>query len=81
MSDAPHTADLGTRYRYRQEGAETERERIIELLDTSYDFYHAISEAEFKLPDGNDVVEVNHAISAFNAYRARLLERIEVEQL
>jgi hypothetical protein len=32
MSDAPHTADLGTRYRYRQEGAEAERERIIALL-------------------------------------------------
>ena len=31
MSEA-HTADLGTRYRYRQEGAEAERERIIQLL-------------------------------------------------
>lgn len=29
----PHTADLATRYRYRQEGAEMERERIIKLLD------------------------------------------------
>lgn len=29
----PHTADLGTRYRYRQEGAEAERERIIKLLE------------------------------------------------
>ena len=29
----PHTADLGTRYRYRQEGAELERERIIKLLE------------------------------------------------
>lgn len=29
----PHTADLGTRYRYRQEGAALERERIIELLE------------------------------------------------
>jgi hypothetical protein len=27
-----HTADLGTRYRYRREGAEQERERIIKLL-------------------------------------------------
>ena len=33
MSEA-HTADLGTRYRYRREGAELERERIIELLQT-----------------------------------------------
>ena len=32
MSEA-HTADLGTRYRYRQEGAENERERIIKLLE------------------------------------------------
>ena len=31
MSEA-HTADLGTRYRYRREGAEQERERIIKLL-------------------------------------------------
>ena len=29
----PHTADLATRYRYRQEGAEIERERIVKLLD------------------------------------------------
>jgi hypothetical protein len=28
----PHTADLGTRYRYRREGAEAERERIVALL-------------------------------------------------
>lgn len=32
MSEA-HTADLGTRYRYRQEGAELERERIIKLIE------------------------------------------------
>jgi hypothetical protein len=32
MSEA-HTADLGTRYRYRQEGRELERERIIKLLE------------------------------------------------
>lgn len=32
MSEA-HTADLGTRYRYRQEGAEAERERIIEIIE------------------------------------------------
>jgi hypothetical protein len=31
MSEA-HTADLGTRYRYRQEGAENERERIIKII-------------------------------------------------
>lgn len=36
----PHTADLGTRYRYRQEGAELERERIIKLMEEEvrYDF-------------------------------------------
>ena len=28
----PHTADLGTRYRYRQEGAQIERERIVERI-------------------------------------------------
>lgn len=33
----PHTADLGTRYRYRQEGAEIERERIIKLLEPYID--------------------------------------------
>ena len=33
----PHTADLGTRYRYRREGAEMERERIIKLLEDFYD--------------------------------------------
>lgn len=32
----PHTADLGTRYRYRREGAELERERIIELLSKNW---------------------------------------------
>jgi hypothetical protein len=34
MSEA-HTADLGTRYRYRREGAELERERIIKLLESA----------------------------------------------
>lgn len=36
----PHTADLGTRYRYRREGAELERERIIKLMEeeVGYDF-------------------------------------------
>ena len=29
----PHTADLGTRYRYRREGAEAERERILTILN------------------------------------------------
>lgn len=29
----PHTADLATRYRYRQEGRELERENIIRLLE------------------------------------------------
>ena len=33
MSDAPHTADLGTRYRYRQEGAEAERQRILDVIE------------------------------------------------
>lgn len=32
MSES-HTADLATRYRYRQEGRELERERIIKLLE------------------------------------------------
>ena len=40
----PHTADLGTRYRYRREGAELERERIIELLKG----------AQFRLLGSND---------------------------
>ena len=40
----PHTADLGTRYRYRQEGAQYERERIIELLKG----------AQFRLLGNND---------------------------
>lgn len=40
----PHTADLGTRYRYRREGAELERERIIELLKG----------AQFRLLGNND---------------------------
>lgn len=31
----PHTADLGTRYRYRLEGAQLERERIIEELEAN----------------------------------------------
>ena len=31
MSEA-HTADLGTRYRYRREGAEAERERLLTKL-------------------------------------------------
>ena len=30
----PHTADLGTRYRYRREGAELERERIINAIES-----------------------------------------------
>jgi hypothetical protein len=32
MSEA-HTADLGTRYRYRLEGAGLERERILEAVE------------------------------------------------
>lgn len=40
----PHTADLGTHYRYRREGAELERERIIELLKG----------AQFRLLGNND---------------------------
>jgi hypothetical protein len=38
----PHTADLGTRYRYRQEGAQFEKERIIKLLESE----------KFTLPEG-----------------------------
>lgn len=37
MSEAPHTADLGTRYRYRREGAEAERERIIGRLNDYFE--------------------------------------------
>lgn len=33
-----HTADLATRARYRQEGAELERERIINLLEQSLNY-------------------------------------------
>lgn len=33
----PHTADLATRYRYREEGREFERERIIKLLEENSD--------------------------------------------
>jgi hypothetical protein len=29
----PHTADLATRYRYRQEGRELEQERIANLIE------------------------------------------------
>ena len=32
--EAAHTADLGTRYRYRQEGAEAERERLIKKFES-----------------------------------------------
>ena len=39
MSPNAHTADLLTRSRYRAEGAQTERERIIKLLEK-----HSISE-------------------------------------
>jgi len=35
-----HTADLGTRYRYRQEGAANERERIIKLAENRICFDH-----------------------------------------
>lgn len=38
----PHTADLGTRYRYRQEGASLERERIIEILRARVTKHHPI---------------------------------------
>jgi len=39
MSEA-HTADLGTRYRYRQEGRELERERIIKVAQNRICFDH-----------------------------------------
>lgn len=65
---------------YAKVGAQIERERIIGLVDTTYEFSNAIFEAQFKLPDGNDVLEVNHAHSAFNSYRARLLELIKGEK-
>jgi hypothetical protein len=34
-----HTADLGTRYRYRREGAEAERERVVRLLEADLELY------------------------------------------
>jgi hypothetical protein len=37
MTEKPHTADLATRYRYRQEGAELERERFLNRLQDKYD--------------------------------------------
>lgn len=79
MSHTPGKPDIGYTTGF-YEGVAAERERIIELLDSIYDFSNAIYEAEFKLPDGNDVLEVNDAISAFNAYRAGLLALIKEEQ-
>jgi len=38
-----HTADLGTRYRYRREGAENERERIIKLLEGYIPTFYQLS--------------------------------------
>jgi hypothetical protein len=32
VNEKPHTADLGTRWRYRHEGAEAERERLLRKL-------------------------------------------------
>jgi hypothetical protein len=43
----PHTADLEARYRYRQEGAANERERIIKLLDNPY--FHNIQSPEIHI--------------------------------
>lgn len=31
-----HTADLPTRYRYREEGRELERERILKLIEDNF---------------------------------------------
>jgi hypothetical protein len=57
-----------------------ERERIIDLALSSYDFYKEVSDAEFKLPDGNDVIEVNEVHMIFNRFRAWAHEQITREQ-
>lgn len=61
-------------------GKKLERERIIELALSSYDFYKEVSDAEFKLPDGNDVIEVNEVHMIFNRFRAWAHEQITGEQ-
>ena len=65
-----------------QAGQRLERERIMEILDNHASGYrNDISAAEFKLPDGNDVLEVNEALIAFNSFLHASLERINGEQL
>jgi hypothetical protein len=63
-----------------ESGVLTERERIIELALTSYDFFKEVSDAEFKLPDGNDVIEVNEVHRIFNRFRAWAHEQITGEK-
>jgi hypothetical protein len=61
-----------------------ERERIIGILENSseqespsYLFSKIIGDFEFKLPDGNDVVERNVAFTALDAQLFRLIELIK----
>lgn len=47
-------------------GVEAERERIIRLIEVEAAIFSTIvCDYEFKLPDGNDVIEVNDAWNAF----------------
>jgi hypothetical protein len=61
-------------------GKKLERERIIDLALSSYDFFKEVSDAEFKLPDGNDVIEVNEVHRIFNRFRAWAHEQITGEK-
>jgi hypothetical protein len=68
------------------QGRENERERIIKLLQEGSEFESAgylfsqiISDNEFKLPDGNDVVEVTIAWRAFDSQLNKLISIIKGE--
>jgi len=73
-----------------QHGVECEQQRIIDILqDESVEvmmespdalFGAFISDVEFKLPDGNDVVEVNFAHMALKQQLARFVELIKGEK-
>jgi hypothetical protein len=65
---------------YAAIGASSERKRIIDLALSSYDFFKEVSDAEFKLPDGNDVIEVNEVHMIFNRFRAWAHEQITGEK-
>jgi len=63
-----------------ERGAALERDRIVNLInDLAHVFSTAVSEAEFKLPDGNDVLEVNDAYAACNSYIFATLKQIKGE--